>query len=249
MIEKVRVFLVLCVSVIATSCNFTENINLNSDGSGKISFDVDASAIMEMGGEEMIGKGKSEVIDSTFTFKELLAQKKDSIAKLPAAEQAKLKKMENFAVNMKINESEKTFFFSLFSDFKSTMDLVDMMTVMKSIDELKSKGKGSQSPISKMEDGNTELRFSFNGKKFSRTVKVKDAVLQKQIVDSLGSIRPMLAAFNYTVKYHFPKKIKSVSAKNALFSEDRKTVTIQFPFLDYVEKPESMSFDVFLENK
>ena len=41
-------------------------------------------------------KKKEKDIDSTFTFKEMFADKKDSIAKLSPEEQEKIKKMERF---------------------------------------------------------------------------------------------------------------------------------------------------------
>lgn len=239
--------IVFC-AIFFTSCNFTENIYINEDGSGKMSFDVDASALMDMAGNQM----KNEKgMDSTFSFKTFFDAKKDSIAKLPQADQERLKRMENFSVNMKMKPEEKKFMFSVFTNFKNTSELVDMMEAMKTVDNMKGKKKEQDpsNPFSNMSQNNTDLKFAYDGKTFSRKVKVKDAALQKTIADSLGSMKGMLAAFNYTIKYHFPKKVKSVTNKNALFSEDRKTVTIEYPFTDYLEKPESLSFDVVLEKK
>lgn len=235
-------------AIFFANCNFTENLYINEDGSGKMSFDVDASAIMDMGGDQM---KNVKSMDSTFTFKAFFEAKKDSIAKLPKADQERLKKMENFSVNMKMQPKEKKFMFSIFTNFKNTSDLVDMMEAMKTIDDMKGKKKQENpgNPLSNMSQSNTDLKFTFDGTTFSRKVKVKDAALQKTMADSLGSMKGMLAAFNYTIKYHFPRKVKSVSNNNALFSEDRKTVIIEYPFTDYLEKPESLSFEVVLEKK
>lgn len=241
MIGKIRFILVLVVALAMTGCNFTENVYVNKDGSGKFALDIDASTMMSM-----MGEGGEQSVDTTFTFKALLAQKKDSIAKLPLAEQQRLKKMEGFSVRTNVDTKAKKFVLSLMGDFKKPSDLMDAMSLMKSMDDLQSKD-GSR--LSKLGDLNTDLKYAFDGKKFTRKVAIKDAAVQKQLSDSLATIKPMLETFTYTVKYHFPKKVKSVSVKNALFSEDRKTVTIQYPFVDYIEKPEVMNFEAVLENK
>lgn len=243
-----KFFTLIIITTFFASCNFTENIYINEDGSGKMSFDVDASAIMDVAGDQMKNE---KSMDSTFAFKTFFEAKKDSIAKLPQVDQERLKKMENFSVNMKMKPEEKKFVFSIFTNFKNTSELMDMMEAMKTIEDMKGKKKEQDpsNPFSNMSQNNTDLKFAYNGKTFSRKVKVKDLALQKTISDSLGSMKGMLAAFNYTIKYHFPKKVKSVSNKNALFSEDRKTITIEYPFTDYLEKPESLSFDVVLERK
>ena len=98
-----------------TSCTFTENIYINDDGSGKFSFDMDASAIMAMIPNDSLKSDKTSSekdIDSVFTFSEILESKKDSISKLPKEQQEKLKKMENFSMKMKMNEAKKEFLFS-----------------------------------------------------------------------------------------------------------------------------------------
>jgi len=242
--KKIRLVLTLVLAVMATACNFTETIYLNTDGSGKFSLDVDASAMMGIAAEQ--GDRK---IDSTFTLKSLMDERKDSIAKLPVAEQQRLKKLENFSVRTHVDQTEKSFLFSLFSDFKKPSDLVDGLVVMKTMDDLKANGGGEKGRLSDMDKLKTDLRYSFDGKKFTRMTAVKDPVIQKQLTDSLATIKPMMEAFTYTIKYHFPKKIKSITAKDPVFSDDRKTVTLQYPFIDYIERPEVMNFEVVLEKK
>ena len=82
-----------------TSCQFSENIYIDEDGTGKMSFTMDGSELMEMMGDEM-SKGKEESIDSIISFKELFKEKADSISKLPQAEQDKIKQLENFKMHM-----------------------------------------------------------------------------------------------------------------------------------------------------
>ena len=54
----------------------------------------------------------------------------------------------------------------------------------------------------------------------------------------------IFASSNYIVKYHFAKPVKKVSNTSALFSEDRKTVTLHYPFSEYMENPEKLNLEV-----
>jgi hypothetical protein len=46
------------------------------------------------------------------------------------------------------------------------------------------------------------------------------------------------------IKYHFAKPVKKVSNSSALFSENRKTVTLQYPFAEYMGNPEKLNLEV-----
>jgi len=250
---KTRLYLVTAlVSMFMASCQMTENIDVKEDGSGKISFDVDASELMAMAGDKMMEEGKGKEIDSTFTFKQLLAEKKDSIAKLPVAEQERLKKMENMSVNMKMSAKNKEFKMSVFTDFKKASELQDMMQGMKSVKDLeKSPAQDASNPFGGMMKGadNTELKYSYDGTTFKRTIKIKDKQLFEQTKDTTGMMKMMFGSSKYTMKYHFPRKVKSVSNPNALFSDDRKTVTVPYSLIYYLEQPEKMSLEVVLDKK
>ena len=95
-----------------TSCTFTENIYINDNGSGKFSVDMDGSSLMQMAGDQIgsqMGSDAKKDIDTTFTFKQLLAEKKDSITKLSPETQKELKKLENFIVTTKMSAVKKQF--------------------------------------------------------------------------------------------------------------------------------------------
>lgn len=241
---ETRLLLLALVAVFFTSCQITENVYVNDDGSGKLSFDIDASGVMAMAGDKM---GSEKDMDSTFTFKELFEAKKDSISKLPADEQARLKKMEKVSVNMKMNGAEKQFLISMFMDFKKADELMDMMQAMSSMKP--KQGMPADTPSAVGNADATELKFSFDGTQFKRNVIIKDKAAVAAAKDTTGMTQMMFAGSNYTLKYHFPRKVKSVSHKDAMFSEDRKTVTIQYPFTEYLENPDKLNLEVVLEKK
>ena len=108
--RKVKVLLGAMVIALISSCNFTEEIHLNENGSGKLSIQFDGSEMMEMGGEEL-AKTDEKAVDSIISFKDFLEEKKDSIAQLSPQEQAKLKKLEPFSLRMMMNPEKKEMMF------------------------------------------------------------------------------------------------------------------------------------------
>lgn len=252
--NRFKFLLVVIVAIICFNCQFSENIYLNEDGSGKMEFNFDASELMQMAGDQLSeGTGEKDV-DSTFTFKEIFDQKRDSISQLPQEEQAKLKALEPFSVHMLMSEKDKKLNFNLSTDFKNTKGLQDMFVALNAVGDLSGKGGATSNdptnPFSSMTDGqNSELSYSFKNGVFKRSVKVIDTVVQKQIMDSLGQTAMMFANSKYTLNYHFPRKVKSVSNDKALFSADGKTVILEYEFMDYLANPEIMNLEILLEDK
>lgn len=236
---------------ILTSCTFTENITINDNGTGKFSVDMDGSALMAMAGDQIgtqLGADAKKDIDSSFTFKQLFEEKKDSIAKLSPEMQKELKKLENFVVKTKMSSEKKEFLMTLTTDFKNVNEMQDILQTLSVLQKLE-QGGSSVSPFgSNFGNNNSKLNYSYDGKKFSRKAIIDTKKLAEKAKDTTADMSKMMfASSSYVVKYHFPKKIKKVSNPNALFSEDRKTITIQYPFTDYMENPDKLNFDVEFE--
>ncbi len=233
-----------------TSCTFTENMYVNDNGTGKFSVDMDGSALMEMAGDQLgnqMGADAKKPIDSTFTFKELIAEKKDSIAKLSPEAQAQIKKMEDFVINLKMNAEQKQFLLNVSTDFKNVNELQDMLQSMSTLQKMEAGGNPS-TPLSGLGDNNSKLSYTYDGKKFTRKAIIDKQKSTEKVNDSAADMSNMIfASSNYVLKYHFPKRVKKVSNPTALFSEDRKTITIQYPFTDYMENPDKLNFEVEFE--
>ncbi|KAF2510207.1 hypothetical protein EYY60_11905 [Flavobacterium zhairuonense] len=233
-----------------TSCTFTENIYINDNGSGKFSVDMDGSSLMQMAGDQIgsqMGGDAKKDIDTTFTFKQLLAEKKDSIAKLSPETQKELKKLENFVVTTKMSAEKKQFLMTLATDFKSVNELQDILQTASTLQKLE--GGANANPLGNgFGDNKSKLSYTYDGKKFTRKATIDQQKLTEKLNDSSADMSKMIfASSNYIVKYHFPKKIKKVSNPNALFSDDRKSITIQYSFTDYMENPDKLNFDVEFE--
>ncbi|TPG38132.1 hypothetical protein [Flavobacterium pectinovorum] len=234
-----------------TSCTLTENIYVNDNGTGKFSVDMDGSSLMAMAGDQLgdqMGADAKKNIDTTFTFKQLFEEKKDSIAKLSPEAQKELKKLENFVVNTKMNAEKKEFLMTLSTDFKNVNELQDALQSMSALQKLEG-GANAAAPFSKgLGDNNSKLSYTYDGKKFTRKAVIDKQKLAEKAKDSAADMSKMIfASSNYIIKYHFPKRIKKVSNPNATFSEDRKSITIQYPFTDYMENPDKLNFEIEFE--
>lgn len=248
--KSIKLFLAFSILTTLVSCTLTENVYINTDGSGKFSVDMDASALMVMMPNDSSKTEKS--IDSTFSFKQVFIERKDSIAKLPKADQEQLKKLENFNLRMKMNADSKQFLFSMNTDFKNVAELQDVMATMNTINAIQNSNKNKTEtktfiPSSGFGTNNSVLSYSYNGKKFIRKATINPNQNKKTAADSLQAYEAVFASSNYILKYHFPKPVKKISNATALYSEDRKTITIQYPFKEYMENPDKLNIEVEFE--
>ncbi|NOY47858.1 MAG: hypothetical protein GXO84_06620 [Chlorobi bacterium] len=65
--KKIYVLALGLIMISFSSCQFSENIYINEDGSGKMEFSFDASEIMQMAGDKMAKDGEKKM-DSTILF-------------------------------------------------------------------------------------------------------------------------------------------------------------------------------------
>jgi len=239
------------IAILLIGCQFSEDLHLNADGSGTISFNFDGSEIMKIGGDK-ITEGKEEIIDSLIVFKDFLEKKKDSISKLSPEEQERLMKLENFKMHMLMNPRSKEMKFDLNSDFKSVEELGDLFNNFKTASSIGNKNSQSSTPggaslsIAEGEEP-TKVMYSFKNDTFKRITKILDQDKLKTSLDSLEQMKMFLASSKYKIKYHFPKKIKKISSDKALFSQDGKSFTLEVGFLEYMEDPKILDIEVELE--
>ena len=94
------------------------------------------------------------------------------------------------------------------------------------------------------------ISYSFDGSLFKRIVKITDPVELKKQQDKISDLKTRVSNFKinqpYVLKYHFPRKIKSVSNVNAKISEDKKSLELQFLITDCLVNPESTNLEVIL---
>lgn len=262
------------VVFVFTGCSITERMVIDENGGGKFSYEIDGSKMMSLVGSSFGSKEKkskkkkkkvaqsSKDIDSTFSFKELYASKKDSIAQLPLAEQEKIKKMEKFSVHMVVNEEKGIMNYTMFTDFDSVKELQDVISPVNTMKSLSPSGKeGGLGAASKGVDDKSSTKFFYDGTKFRKEVarleKKKEEVNEevseesKELSEELKleeSLDMFYEQSTFKVVYEFSKAIKSISIKTALFSADKKSVTIEYPLKEYMTNPEGLNFEIEFEN-
>lgn len=231
------------------SCNFTEEIYLNDNGSGNLSIQFDGNELMSMIGA-MDSLQQEEAIDSTIVFKYLLEEKKDSISNLSPEEQARLKKLEPFSMRVAMNPEAAEMHFELLADFKEISKMDDAFNAFQNASTLNPNASLGQSQSLPMfsDEPTTSVGYSFQGNVFSRTTKIINQERFHESMEGLASAEMFLSGSTYTFKYHFPRKVKSVNVEGATFSLDGKTMTYEVDMLDMTKKPESMNLIVELED-
>ncbi|WP_179319152.1 hypothetical protein [Winogradskyella helgolandensis] len=253
--KKVFTLLMCAVLLALSSCQFSENIYINEDGSGTVKFSMDASEMMdvlEQLGDDASGE-MSKAVDSTIVFKDFLVEYKDSIENLSLKEQEKIKAMEDYKLHMVMDPDKKKMFFDIETDFDNANELRDMYKAMNNFNSLKGDETASDnlplSPFSSMgNEGSTLVSYSYDGKVFKRSAEIIDVEKHQQSLDSIDKSAMMLGSSKYRINYHFPKAVKSFSKQGAMYSEDRKTVTYEVAFIDMLKNPELLDIEVVLED-
>lgn len=261
------IILLLTVGIL-TSCNFTEEITFNADGSGEVVMGYDMSVLMktiekEFGGNPNKETKEKEKLDSTFYFKDLLSEKVDSIAALPKEEQERLQSLEKVFMKIKIDEAEGIMDFGFGSRFTSLEELHETFENLTEAKEINSEkdplnSKLSESQFTRLTESILEsVDFQYNGKQFSRLLKEGMAPTEEDIealnkeMEEAGEMKDfnkLFAGMTYTLKYSFPKAIQSVGNEKAVILEDGKTVILKANFMDMIKNPKLMDLQVTLED-
>ncbi|MEM6718384.1 MAG: hypothetical protein AAF611_03615 [Bacteroidota bacterium] len=246
--KRIYLGLLAVLLTFCTSCEFSETIYINEDGTGKMSMYLDGSELMPMiGGQISVGKWNS--IDSTISFKELLKEAKMDVGKLSSADRSKVKSLEKVNMHMQIDSDKNKLNVDVFSDFKSVNDLQNMFTAMNVLGDLGAKNnKLKSNPLSSVDVGEvSSMEYSFKNNVFKRSFRVKNEKLIDSLKQNLGQAQMLFAASTYKLDYHFPKKIKSVSVEDAVIGKDGKSFTLKVNVMDFVNNPEILNFEVELE--
>lgn len=258
-----RILLCLFIALSISSCTIKEKVTINEDGSGSFSYGFDMAGMYKMGMKSSDTLKNKKVIDTTFNFKELFDKAKDSIAKLPPAEKEMLKVLENFKINLKVNEEKKQMEYNMAFDFPNLDSIQKMASPAQAMEKLAlsdKKNLGALSAAPKSES-KSSASFKYDGKVFVKTIissedtkkvpsKAKSKKKEKDENDPFSAkMNEMLKECKYSMEYHFPKKIKTVSLKGAVIAPDKKSFTYDAP-LENMEDSSNMEvgFKVIFED-
>ena len=231
--------------MLTVSCQVTETLHINPDGSGKIEMVSlrDEQSYMQLVGDNYSIEEK--YVDSTYAFKDYMIQYVENFEKLPIAEKEVYNKYKDVNVHIKKSSFEKEFKTTIWQNFKKVDAIADLQKTENYADNLKHNYALSA------EEHYYLIRYTFDGTIFKRIVTITDPIELKKQQDLISERKSQLAKFNivqsFTLEYHFPKKIKSVSIPNSKISEDKKSVKIVFKLADALQDPISTAVEVVLE--
>ncbi|SIQ94102.1 hypothetical protein [Maribacter ulvicola] len=240
-----KILAVISITVAVAACNFTEEIYFNEDGSGKMSIAFDGGEMLQML-PKTDSTALDKAIDSTIVFRDLLREKKDSIAQLSPEEKAKLKRLEPFSLHMVVDPEGGVMNFNMFTDFKKVSNVNDAFNAFQNASSVGPIAGGKRMPGGATEE-TTIVNYSFKKNTFKRETVILNQELFEQSIDSLASAEMFLSGSTYTFKYHFPRRVKSTNIEEATFSMDGKTMIYEVNFLAMMKDPESMMIEVELE--
>lgn len=228
-----------------TSCQITETIHLNQDGSGKIEIESlrDERSYMQLAGENYSKEEK--FVDTTYVFNEFITKYSETFSKLTPSEKAVFQKFEKVNVHIKNSSFEKEFRTTITQSFNKISAVPDLNKTQEYADDLEHNYALSA------EEHYYNVSYSFEKNIFKRIVKITDPLELKKQQDRISGLKTQLANYKpnqpYVLKYHFPRKIKSVSNANAKISEDKKNLELEFLISDCLQNPETTNLEVILE--
>lgn len=241
---KNKIFFFLIIAILFASCQVTETLYLNKNGTGKIEIIQlrDEQSYMQLAGENYSKEEKFK--DTTYVFKDFITKYSETFSKLTPAEKAVFQKFEDVNVHIKQSSYEKEFRTTITQNFNKIEDVPDLYKTGEYADDLEHNYALSA------EEHYYNISYTFDGSHFKRIVKITDLVELKKQQEKISASKARLKfKINepYILNYHFPRKIRSVSNPNAKISEDKKSLELQFLLSDCLQNPEITNLEVVLE--
>ncbi|MEZ7506625.1 hypothetical protein [Flavobacterium sp. Arc2] len=240
---KYAFFLLILISF--TSCEVTETLNINPDNSGTIVYEShrNENSYMQIVKEEY---SKETIFqDTTYVFQDYINKYNSNFIKYTAAEQELFNKFKEVKVHLKKSAFDKEFRTTISQDFKKIEDIADLSKTENYISDI------VHNYALTAEEHYYNIRFTLNGDKFNRIVTITDEAIYKTEKEKIGNYKTRLVNFkleqSYVMKYHFPRKIKTVSNSSAIIGNDKKSLELQFNIIDFLQNPASTNLEVTLE--
>lgn len=193
--KNIKFVVAFILTTLLVSCNITEKMTVNSDGSGKVSYDFNMSKFLEtvskMGNKEKesakaIFSDSDKDIDSTFhfkDFKEIAIKKGDT---LTPEQIVMFEKLEKFSIHTVMNKNKGQAYFELYGTFNTVDELNNMESPTSTLQ--KATGKKAD-PMSGMGGlfNDTKTTMTFKGNLFSRSVVKREIVIDTSAIEEAAN--------------------------------------------------------------
>jgi hypothetical protein len=235
----------LFLVLLTVSCQVTETLQLNSDGSGiiKVEYLRDEHSYMQIAKENY---SKEDIYrDTTYVFGDYIKKHQETFSRTPVADQKVFLTYSDVKVHKKESSYDKEFRTTYTQNFQKASDIVDLSKTDHYIDDIKNNYALSA------EEHYYKVCYDYTGNRFNRIVTIIDTLEQKKEFDKIEELKAKYKGYkiaqNYVLNYHFPRKIQSVSNPLAKISDDRKSLSLQFLLFDCLQNPVSTNLEVVLE--
>lgn len=234
-----------------TGCQIKETMYLQQDGSCKLEAELDFGKMLKTM-EEQFGAGndaKEEKRDTMIDVSALLMTQKDSIAKLPEEDRKQLEKIMKSKMKLGVHsdksKNEMSMNFSM--EFDNVAQMSDYPKLLKAGQKTSGLSMSKAGP-QQNEPETSKTSYSFDGTTFKRMVTELELTAEEMQAVDAGMVQkaPFYQGVNYIIEYHFPRAIKSTTAKGATFSEGKKVLHLEVPFIEFSKDPKVLDFEVVL---
>lgn len=239
-----RYFFLLSI-LLNVSCQVTETLHLNADGSGIVEVVNlrDEYSYMQIAKENY---SKEDVYrDTTYVFGDYIKKHHETFSRTPVADQKVFLRYSEVKIHKKASSYDKEFRATYTQNFHKVSDIVDLSKTDHYLDDIKKNYALSA------EEHYYNVCYDYTGNRFNRIVTIIDTLEQKKEFDKIEGLKTEYKGYklvqNYVLNYHFPRKIQSVSNSLAKISDDHKSLILQFPLSDCLQNPLSTNLEVVLE--
>ena len=244
--SKINLNIVACFLLLITvSCQVTETLHLNPDGSGSIEVVElrDENSYMQLVKEAY---SKEDIYkDTTYVFSDYFQKYSETFNRTAPEDQAVYKHYSNVKVHSKKSSYDKEFRTTISQNFQKASEIVDLYKTEDYADNIKNNYALSA------EEHYYKVRYDYTDNHFSRIVKITDSTHFKNQMDKIEQYKTYYKGHklvqNFQLKYYFPRKIQSVSNPLATISADRKSLSLQLLLTDCLQNPEITNLEVVLE--
>ncbi|KVV14260.1 hypothetical protein [Flavobacterium sp. TAB 87] len=230
-----------------SSCQVTETLVINSDGSGEITIEElrVENSYMKLAGENY--SREDVFVDTTTVFKEYIFKYIENYLKYLPEERNLFDRYNDVLLSTKKSSFDKEFIDQTSLAFKEVSAIPDLYKAKNYADDIKFNYALTA------EKHYYKVQYEFDGTTFKRKVIITNENLLQEQQEQIDLIIKKIAGQNlieeYVLRYQFPRKIKSVSNSKAVISSDKKSIHLTFLLTECLRNPESTAVEVILENK
>jgi len=245
-----KLILLILPFILLTSCQITEEVSFNKNGSGTYNLKMNMSGMIQMmknmvendsvkKHENASINRKPEKRDTVILFADILKEKKDSIKNLSKEQREFLESLKDAKMRMYMDEAKDEMFISYEIPFKKIVDLTNIDQKFGKLNAFNKKDtKGMNGMNGMLSD--YKVSYEFNKHVFHRKI-IKTNKPDKKDKPKDEKFYKMI---NYEIIYHFPYKIESVSYKDALLSADGKSLHIRMPLDSLLKNKDLLDLEV-----